>query len=107
MNKYSEEKNKLNDELNKLKIDNENNQKEYNDEKMKLKDENEKLINEFSVVLVVTQPDKRGKRGNSLTFSPVKELVVGQPVVQHVSVVKEILLIIKVQVSVIKEVLVV
>lgn len=34
----------------------------------------EKLINEFSVVLVVTQPDKRGKRGNSLTFSPVKEL---------------------------------
>ena len=33
----------------------------------------EKLNEEYSVMLVVTQPDKRGKRGSSLVSSPVKE----------------------------------
>lgn len=34
----------------------------------------EKLIEEFDVVLVITQPDKRGKRGSDLIESPVKIL---------------------------------
>ncbi|MCB9498801.1 MAG: methionyl-tRNA formyltransferase [Bacillales bacterium] len=33
-----------------------------------------KLIENYTVVLVVTQPDKKGKRGSELLFSPVKEL---------------------------------
>ncbi len=33
----------------------------------------EKLNQEYDIVLVVTQPDKRGKRGSSLVSSPVKE----------------------------------
>ena len=33
-----------------------------------------KLIENYTVVLVVTQPDKKGKRGSELLFSPVKQL---------------------------------
>lgn len=48
----------------------------------------EKLIEEFSVVLVVTQPDKKGKRGNDLIISPVKELAIKNniPVFQPTSI---------------------
>lgn len=44
----------------------------------------QKLISEYTVVLVVTQPDKKGKRGKSLIESPVKKLALehGIPVFQ-------------------------